>query len=857
MKFVYLFQEGDADLKNLLGGKGGNLCEMTKLKLPVPQGFVVSTEACLDYYEKGMLTDEVKKQILNALEKVEKQTNRTFGDGENPLLLSIRSGAKVSMPGMMDTILDLGLTDKTVKTFAKTTTPFFAYDCYRRFIQMYGNVVMGIDDSLFEKEIAKIKKTNKVKTDQELTAENLQELIKNYKVLYKEQTKKAFPQDIREQLLNCVESVFKSWNNERAKTYRKINNIPDDWGTAVNVQMMVFGNLNNDSGTGVCFSRNPSSGENIIFGEFLMNAQGEDIVAGIRTPQPIQKLKDISERLFIELQNYLIILENYYKDMQDIEFTIENGKLWILQTRNGKRTASAGIKIAVDLANEGHIEKETAIQRIEPEKISELLHSNLELNENHTAIADGIPASPGGASGRICLTSKMAKEIYDKGENAILVRKDTSPEDIEGMAVAEGILTATGGMTSHAAVVARGMGKVCVSGCEELEITAKTVRIGSKSFKEGDYISIDGNTGKIYGEKIELSTNIQNKELETLLSWAKEKSSLKVYANADSPKDTQNANFFGAEGIGLCRTEHMFFGAERIKEMRKMILSKSKKEREAALKKLLPLQKSDFEAMFRTMNGKPLTIRLLDPPLHEFLPKTKAEIKEIAAEMGIEPIEVETRIEALKEVNPMLGHRGLRLAVTYPEIYEMQTKAICQGAIHASKKVENKIDIEIMIPLTSDINEFLFVKEIVKATAEKTIGDKDIGIKIGTMIETPRAVMIASDLASECDFFSFGTNDLTQLTYGFSRDDSGKFLDDYVEKGIFKSDIFKSIDTKGVGKLLEMAITSARRINPNIKIGICGEHAGDPLSIKFFKKLDIDYRSCSVFRVPVAIVGAI
>jgi len=857
MKFVYLFQEGDADLKNLLGGKGGNLCEMTKLKLPVPQGFVVSTEACLDYYEKGMLTDEVKSQILTALEKVEKQTNRTFGDGENPLLLSIRSGARVSMPGMMDTILDLGLTDKTVKTFAKTTTPFFAYDCYRRFIQMYGNVVMGIDDSLFEKEIAKIKKARKVTTDQELTAEDLQELIKNYKVLYKEQTKKAFPQDIRQQLLNCVESVFKSWNNERAKTYRKINNIPDDWGTAVNVQMMVFGNLNNDSGTGVCFSRNPSSGENIIFGEFLMNAQGEDIVAGIRTPQPIQKLKDISERLFIELQNYLIILENYYKDMQDIEFTIENGKLWILQTRNGKRTASAGIKIAVDLANEGHIEKETAIQRIEPEKISELLHSNLELNENHTAIADGIPASPGGASGRICLTSKMAKEIYDKGENAILVRKDTSPEDIEGMAVAEGILTATGGMTSHAAVVARGMGKVCVSGCEQLEITAKTVRIGSKSFKEGDYISIDGNTGKIYGEKIELSTNIQNKELETLLSWAKEKSSLKVYANADTPKDAQNANFFGAEGIGLCRTEHMFFGAERIKEMRKMILSKSKKEREAALKKLLPLQKNDFEAMFKTMNGKPLTIRLLDPPLHEFLPKTKAEIKEIAAEMGIEPIEVETRIEALKEVNPMLGHRGLRLAVTYPEIYEMQTKAICQGAIHASKKVENKINIEIMIPLTSDLNEFLFVKEIVKTTAEKTIGDKDIGIKIGTMIETPRAVMIASDLASECDFFSFGTNDLTQLTYGFSRDDSGKFLDDYVEKGIFKSDIFKSIDTKGVGKLLEMAITSARRINPNIKIGVCGEHAGDPLSIKYFKKLDIDYISCSVFRVPVAIVGAI
>ena len=856
MKFVYLFREGDADLKNLLGGKGGNLCEMTKLKLPVPEGFVVSTEACLDYYEKGELSEDVKKQILSALQKVEEQTGRTFGDGQNPLLLSIRSGARVSMPGMMDTILDLGLTDKTVKTFAKATTPFFAYDCYRRFIQMYGNVVMGIDDKYFEKEISKLKKKYKVNSDQEFLPEHLKELIDAYKILYKQHTNKAFPQDIHQQLLNCVESVFKSWNNERAKTYRKINNIPDEWGTAVNVQMMVFGNLNDNSGTGVCFSRNPSNGNNIIFGEFLMNAQGEDIVAGIRTPQPIQKLKDISERLFTELQNYLIILENYYKDMQDIEFTIQDNKLYILQTRNGKRTPTASIKIAVDLANEGLIEKEDALTRIEPEKISELLHSNLNLNENHKEIAEGIPASPGGACGKICLSSKKAKEVFENGEKAILVRQDTSPEDIEGMAIAEGILTATGGMTSHAAVVARGMGKVCVSGCEALDFTAKGVKIGRKTFKEGDIISLDGNTGKVYGEEIELSTNIQNKELEVLLSWAKENSGLKVYANADTPKDAQNANLFGAEGIGLCRTEHMFFGAERIKEMRKMILSQTKKERDLPLKNLLSLQKADFEAMFKTMNGKPLTIRLLDPPLHEFLPKTKAEINEIATEMNIEASEVESRIEALKEVNPMLGHRGLRLAITYPEIYEMQTKAICQGAINASKKAENKISVEIMIPLTSDLNEFLFVKEIVKTTAEKTIGERDIYVKIGTMIETPRAVMIAGDLASECDFFSFGTNDLTQLTYGFSRDDSGKFINHYIEKGIFKTDIFKSIDTQGVGRLLEMAITSARRINPNIKIGVCGEHAGDPESIKFFKKLAIDYISCSVFRVPVAIIGA-
>lgn len=853
MKFIYLFEEGDADLRNLLGGKGGNLCEMTKLGLPVPSGFVVSTEACLDYYEKGCLSEEIKKQIFDALEKVERKTGKNFGDGKNPLLLSVRSGARVSMPGMMDTILDLGLTDKTVKTFAKSTGEFFAYDCYRRFIQMFSEVVMGIDDSIFEKEIAKLKKKHKITTDQQLTPENLRELISTYKEIYKKHTKKAFPQDIKQQLLDCVESVFRSWNNDRAKTYRKLNNIPDDWGTAVNIQMMVFGNLNDNSGTGVCFSRNASTGQNVIFGEFLMNAQGEDIVAGVRTPLHIDQLKNINEPIYIELKNYLIILENYYKDMQDIEFTIENGKLYILQTRNGKRTVSASIKIAVDLVLEEQISKEEALKRIDAENIVELLHSNLEITDKHQPIAEGIPASNGGTCGKICFTSEKAKQVFKNGEKAILVRQDTSPEDIEGMSVAEGILTATGGMTSHAAVVARGMGKVCISGCDDLEFLKNSVKIGKKNFKEGEYISLDGNTGKIYGEKISTTTNLHNAEFQTLTSWAKEINTLKIYANADTPEDAENALNFGADGIGLCRTEHMFFGKDRIKEMRKMILAETKKERQLALKNLLVLQKEDFMQMFKTMNGKPVTIRLLDPPLHEFLPKTDAEIKEIATETNKTTDQIISRIASLKEVNPMLGHRGLRLAVTYPEIYEMQTKAIIQGALNASKTCN--VVPEIMIPLTSDLNEFLFVKNIIKTTADKIIGDKNLTYKIGTMIETPRAVMISTDLADNCDFFSFGTNDLTQLTYGFSRDDSGKFMQKYIENSIFDKDIFKTIDSQGVGKLIEIAIKSARRINPKIKIGICGEHAGDPKSLAYFKKLDIDYCSCSVYRIPVAILS--
>lgn len=856
MKFVYMFKEGNSSMRNLLGGKGANLCEMTRLNIPVPQGFVISTTACLDFYEKNGISENIKEQIFSAITKLEEISQKKFGDLYNPLLLSIRSGARVSMPGMMDTILNLGLNDKVVEAFAQYTDNYIlAYDCYRRFIQMYGEVVKNIDSKFFERVIDKIKKQKNIKYDQEFTLDDLKLLVSAFKKIYKEKTNLDFPQNVKEQLINAIESVFKSWNNERAKIYRKLNHIPNDWGTAVNVQTMVFGNMNDQSGTGVCFSRNPATGENVFYGEFLMNAQGEDIVAGVRTPKPITELKKISETIYTELYNYSLILESFYKDMQDMEFTIENGKLFILQTRNGKRTTFAGLQIAIDLVKENEIDIEEALNRIEPTKLNEVLHNTLKLN-NEKPICSGIPASPGGACGKIAFSINKAKKFVENGDATILVRLETSAEDIEGMSVASGVLTSRGGMTSHAAVVARGMGTVCVSGCEKLDFINNKAKIGSKIFNEGDYISIDGTTGYIYDKKIEVSSDIKNENFITYLNWAKERAKIKVFANVDSPKDLINSLSFLADGVGLCRTEHMFFKEDRIIEMQKMIIADNKKERNIALKNLLKFQKNDFTDMFKILRDKTLTIRLLDPPLHEFLPKTDLEIKELAKETETSIIDIKEKIYDLKETNPMMGHRGVRLAITYPEIYEMQTEAIISSALKVQKELNINIIPEIMIPLVVDLKEFLYVKNIIEKTAIKTIKNGSLNYKIGTMIETPRAVIMAKELAENCDFISFGTNDLTQLTYGFSRDDSGKFIECYFKKEIFDSDIFVSIDELGVGKLIEYATETARKCNPNIQIGVCGEQAGDPKSIQFFKKIGIDYVSCSVFRVPTAILSS-
>lgn len=853
MKFVFLFNEGDASMRNTLGGKGANLAEMTKLGLPVPEGFTISTDACVEYQETQILNNKLLAQINKAIKQLEKRTNKKFGGNKNPLLLSVRSGARVSMPGMMDSILNLGLNDEIVKIYAKETqNPRFAYDCYRRFIQMYSNVVHRIDSSLFETEIDALKKIEKVEKDQDFTVKHLQKLIAAYKKIFKSQTGSSFPQDVYKMLLDCVEGVFKSWNNERAILYRKQNAIPDDWGTAVNVQRMVFGNLNAESGTGVCFSRNPVNGENKFYGEFLLNAQGEDIVAGVRTPSPIENLKDFSETIYNELYGYAQKLEKVYHDMQDMEFTIENNKLFVLQTRNAKRTTLASIKVAVDLVSENLIDKETAVKSIAPEKLGELLTSSLNIPKELTPIAQGIAASPGGACGRIALSSEKATEFVSQKQKAILVRLETSADDISGMIICDGILTARGGTTSHAAVVARGMGRVCISGCEELYIKNQSIKIGKQTFKEGDYISLDGTTGNIYEGSLKTSSKIDNQDLLTLLSWAKELQKIEVLANADTLQDVRQAKKFAANGVGLCRTEHMFFNENRVTDMQKLILATDAKTRKAALKKLLTYQKTDFTQIFAEMQDLPVTIRLLDPPLHEFMPKTKSDLIKLAEDLKIDTKTLQKQIETLKETNPMMGHRGLRLAISHPEIYEMQVEAITISALKVQEKLGKKIVPEIMIPLTSMVHEFLFVKKLVQNTISKFDPENKLTYKIGTMIETPRACIVASDLASHCDFFSFGTNDLTQFTFGFSRDDAGKFLGDYQQHNILKQDVFMHIDQSAVGKMIENAIKSAKRVNPNLICGVCGEHAGDPESISFFKKIGVDYVSCSSARLAIA-----
>ncbi len=865
MKYVYSFSEGNKDMKNILGGKGANIAEMISLGLPVPRGFTVTTDACIKYYEDNEnLNEEITKQVYAKLAELEKVTGKILGDINNPLLVSVRSGARVSMPGMMDTILNLGMNDEVCLTIAKmTNNERFAYDSYRRFIQMFADVVMNFPKEDFEGLFDKIKEEKQITNDTELTALDLKEVIDKYKQQYKKHANTDFPQDPKVQLIEAIKAVFRSWNNDRAITYRKLNNIPSDWGTAVNVQEMVYGNKGETSGTGVAFTRNPATGEKKLFGEYLINAQGEDVVAGIRTPQSIETLKDIMPKCYEEFQKICTILENHYKDMQDMEFTIEEGKLFMLQTRNGKRTAEAAIKIAVDLVTEKMISKEEALLRVDATSLDQLLHPTFKKEALAKAklITTGLAASPGAATGRIYFSASDAIDAYkNKHEKVLLVRKETSPEDIDGMNIAEGILTIHGGMTSHAAVVARGMGKCCVSGCNELTIDEINKTIAIKEdilFHEGDFISIDGNTGNVYGEQIETEERKISGAFETFMNWADEKRTLGVRVNADTPKDALTAKNFGAEGIGLCRTEHMFFEPTRIFHFRKMIIAETKEEREKALNEILEYQKDDFYKLLKTMAGYEVTIRFLDPPLHEFLPKTNKEINELAHKLKISFDSLSKRIDSLKEFNPMMGHRGCRLAITYPEIAIMQTKAVIEAAI---KLEEEKITVEpeIMIPLVGDINELKYIKNIIKTTADTLILNKNsqVKYKIGTMIEIPRACIIADKLAEEAEFFSFGTNDLTQLTYGFSRDDSPKFLKDYYEKNIFKEDVFSSIDEDGVGTLVKMAASLGKKTRPNISLGICGEHGGDPKSIEFCHKNNLTYVSCSTYRIPIARLAA-
>ncbi|EGD52538.1 pyruvate, phosphate dikinase [Thermoanaerobacter ethanolicus JW 200] len=864
-KYVYLFSEGDASMRDLLGGKGANLAEMTKLGLPVPQGFTVTTEACTRYYQDGKtIAPEIVEQIYEYMAKLEEITGKKFGDPTNPLLVSVRSGARVSMPGMMDTILNLGLNDETVEGLAKATNnERFAYDSYRRFIQMFSDVVMGIDKNKFEAILDEVKEENGAKFDTDLTAENLKEVVKRFKELYKKEMGVDFPQDPKEQLLEAVKAVFRSWDNPRAIVYRRLNDIPSDWGTAVNVQSMVFGNMGNDSGTGVAFTRNPATGEKALFGEFLMNAQGEDVVAGIRTPQPISTLKETMPEVYNQFAEIAEKLEKHYKDMQDIEFTIEKGKLYMLQTRNGKRTAQAALKVAVDLVAEGLIDEKTAVLRVDPKQLDQLLHPTFEPNALKAAkpVAKGLPASPGAASGKVYFTADEAIEAAkSRGERVILVRTETSPDDIEGMSVAQGILTTRGGMTSHAAVVARGMGTACVVGCGDAKIDeqAKVMRIGDIEVHEGDYISIDGSTGNVYIGEIKTVTPELTGDFATLMSWADKYRKLKVKTNADIPRDAKVAVQFGAEGIGLCRTEHMFFDEDRIPAMREMIVSKTEEQRRKALEKLLPMQRSDFEGLFEVMGEFPVTIRLLDPPLHEFLPHTDEEIKELAENMGITFEELKATVESLKEFNPMLGHRGCRLAITYPEIAEMQTRAIIEAAINVKKKTGKDVKPQIMIPLVGELKELKYLKDIIVKVADEVIKQNNVEIKylVGTMIEVPRAALTADQIAKEAEFFSFGTNDLTQMTFGFSRDDAGKFLETYYEKKIYEFDPFAKLDQEGVGKLVEMGTKLGRQTRPDLEVGICGEHGGDPSSIEFCHKVGLDYVSCSPYRVPIARLAA-
>ena len=864
-KYVYLFSEGNGTMRELLGGKGANLAEMTVLGMPVPQGFTVSTEACTRYYDDGRkISSDIEDEIYTNLAKMEQITGKKFGDPKNPLLVSVRSGARASMPGMMDTILNLGLNDVVVEGLAEiTNNPRFAYDSYRRFIQMFSDVVMELPKSEFEKVIDKMKEDKGVKLDTELTAEDLKELVVKFKAFYKENKGEDFPTEPRVQLLEAVKAVFRSWDNPRANVYRRMNEIPYSWGTAVNVQEMVFGNSGDTSGTGVAFTRDPATGEKKLFGEYLMNAQGEDVVAGIRTPEPIDHLKDTMPEVYDQFARTAQRLEDHYADMQDMEFTIENGKLYMLQTRNGKRTAAAALKIAVDLVDEGKISREEAVLRVDPKQLDALLHPQFDAKalKDASPIGSGLAASPGAACGRVVFTAEDAKEWAEKGEKVILARLETSPEDIEGMAAAQGILTVRGGMTSHAAVVARGMGTCCVSGCGEISINEeeKFFVLGGKTIKEGDYISLDGTTGKIYGEAIPTVEATISGDFDRYMKWADAARTLKVRTNADTPRDAEQAVKFGAEGIGLCRTEHMFFEGDRIKAIREMIVAKTVEARKAALAKLLPYQQGDFEAMYRVLEARPMTIRFLDPPLHEFLPTKEEDIAEIAEELKITVDELKEVISSLHEFNPMMGHRGCRLAVSYPEIAEMQTTAVISAAIAVSKEhPEYKIEPEIMIPLVGEVKELKFVKDVVTKTADKLIADAGIQMKykVGTMIEIPRAAITADEIAKEAEFFSFGTNDLTQMTFGFSRDDAGKFLDSYYENKIYESDPFARLDQNGVGKLVKMAAELGRKTRPDIKLGICGEHGGDPSSVEFCNSIGLDYVSCSPFRVPIARLAA-
>ncbi|SQB25097.1 pyruvate phosphate dikinase [Clostridium perfringens] len=863
-QYVYLLNEGNASMKNLLGGKGANLSEMTILGIPVPQGFTVTTEACNKYYEDDKkISQDIIEEIENKMSELEKITGKKFGSLENPLLVSVRSGARVSMPGMMDTILNLGLNDESVEAMAKlTNNPRFAYDSYRRFIQMFADVVMGVEKRLFEDLLDEVKEEKGYKIDTDLTAEDLKDLVVKFKALYKKEKGEDFPSNPKEQLIEAVTAVFRSWNNPRAIVYRRLNDIPGEWGTAVNVQEMVFGNKGETSGTGVAFSRNPANGDNELYGEYLMNAQGEDVVAGIRTPEPISHLEAQNPEIYKQFTDIVNTLEKHYRDMQDMEFTIEDGKLYFLQTRNGKRTAQAALKIAVDLVEEGMLTKEEAILKVEPKQLDTLLHPAFASDGLKEAkiVAKGLPASPGAACGKIAFTAEEAKERKANGEKVVLVRLETSPEDIEGMIAAEGILTVRGGMTSHAAVVARGMGTCCVAGCGELKVNeeARTLEVNGQVLTFDDYISIDGSTGHIYAEQVKTVSPEITGHFATFMGWADEIRKLKVRTNADTPRDTKQAVEFGAEGIGLCRTEHMFFAEDRILAVREMILAKNEDSRRVALEKLLPMQREDFIGMYEALEERPATIRFLDPPLHEFLPNEEEDINALAKEIGVSPAEIKNVVAELHEFNPMMGHRGCRLAVSYPEIAEMQTRAVIEAAIEVKKNKGYNIVPEIMIPLIGEIKELKYVKNVVVETAKTVMEEKGVQLdyKVGTMIEIPRAALTADKIAEEAEFFSFGTNDLTQMTFGFSRDDAAKFLKDYYEKGIYEQDPFAKLDQEGVGELMRIACEKGKATRPDIKLGICGEHGGDPSSVEFCHNLGLNYVSCSPYRVPLARLAA-
>ena len=865
-KYLYLFSEGNKDMREILGGKGANLAEMTNAGMPVPQGFTISTEACTQYYKDGrQINEEIMADIYEYIGKMEEITGKKFGDVKNPLLVSVRSGARASMPGMMDTILNLGLNDEVVEGLAaKTGNPRFAYDSYRRFVQMFSDVVMELSKSDFEKIIDEMKEAKGVKLDTELDADDMKALVVKFKDLYKSKMGSDFPADPKVQLIEAVKAVFRSWDNPRANVYRRMNEIPYDWGTAVNVQAMVFGNSGNNSGTGVAFTRNPATGGKALFGEYLINAQGEDVVAGIRTPSPIAHLKDQMPEVYDQFVEIATRLENHYKDMQDMEFTIEDGKLYMLQTRNGKRTAAAALKIAVDLVDEGMIDEREAVLRVEPKQLDSLLHPQFDAAALKQAevIGKGLAASPGAACGQVVFTAEDAKESVENGsmKKVVLVRLETSPEDIEGMVVAQGILTVRGGMTSHAAVVARGMGTCCVSGCGEIVVDydKQEFTLGGKTYKRGDWISIDGSTGNIYGEAIPTVEASISGDFGRFMGWADAARQLKVFTNADNPRDAKQGVNFGAEGIGLCRTEHMFFEADRIKAVREMIVAENVEDRKKALAKILPYQQGDFEAMYKVMGERPMTIRYLDPPLHEFLPTKEEEIVDLAKDLGVTVEKLHTVIDSLHEFNPMMGHRGCRLAVSYPEIAEMQTTAVINAAINVSKETGVKIVPHIMIPLVGEVKELKFVKDVVVATADKIIAEAGVDMKyeVGTMIEIPRAALTADEIAKEAEFFSFGTNDLTQMTFGFSRDDAGKFLSYYYDNKVYESDPFAHLDQNGVGKLVEMAAKLGRQTRPELGLGICGEHGGDPTSVEFCHRVGLDYVSCSPFRVPIARLAA-